>query len=307
MFIIFNQKKTNEILFNEIKKAKKFIIIHTMFFDDTKLDLNFVELLNSKIAEFPNIYIEIKIGLNPFIVPNICNLDKKIKIILENPRTIFLYVYHIRLFHTENVFAVGGIDISDQNLYDSYNQYTLFLNDPKYFIMNEDNCKKYQIKNLHDFVGTSTDSYTKMIECINNAKHEIFIDNQFFSLNHLEEILIEKKKKTNINIYLLVNSSNTVQKLNEFETFTVNLMSFFSLKYINNLKKNGIKFIKTNKFTHNKLCIIDKQYLLMGSMNLMERSINNDGDIEMCVFLENKEICNNLLAYYQEIFSYETI
>jgi hypothetical protein len=45
----------------------------------------------------------------------------------------------------------------------------------------------------------------------------------------------------------------------------------------------------------------------MGSMNLMERSVSTKGDKEMCVFLENKEICNNLLAYYQDTFSYETI
>jgi len=307
MFITFNQKNTNEMLFNEIKKAKKFIIIHTMFFDDTKLDLNFVELINSKVVEFPDIYIEIKIGLNPFIIPNICNLDKKIKIILENPRSLFLYVYHVRLFHTENVFAVGGIDIELGNLHYSYHQFCLFLREPKYFIMNEDNCKTIQLKNLYDFFGTFTDSYEKLLDSINNAKHEIFIDNQFFSLDDLTNILIKKKNNDNINIYILTNGENASQESNEIESIITKSVVFFSIDYIYKLKNNGIKFVNTNKYTHNKICVVDKKYLLMGSMNLMERSVSTKGDKEMCVFLENKEICNNLLAYYQDTFSYETI
>jgi phosphatidylserine/phosphatidylglycerophosphate/cardiolipin synthase-like enzyme len=151
------------------------------------------------------------------------------------------------------------------------------------------------------------DSYEKLLDSINNAKHEIFIDNQFFSLDDLTNILIKKKNNDNINIYILTNGENASQESNEIESIITKSVVFFSIDYIYKLKNNGIKFVNTNKYTHNKICVVDKKYLLMGSMNLMERSVSTKGDKEMCVFLENKEICNNLLAYYQDTFSYETI
>ena len=51
-----------------------------MFFNDEGLSLNFIELLNHKVKQHPNIKIHINIGLNPFLKTNIeeNTLNKKI-------------------------------------------------------------------------------------------------------------------------------------------------------------------------------------------------------------------------------------
>ena len=89
-----------------------------MFFDDTDLPLNFIKLLNHKIQEHPDMYIEINIGLNPFLKSNTDELDKKIHVRTITMKTID--TYHIRLFCTESIFAVGGIDITKKNLTKQY-------------------------------------------------------------------------------------------------------------------------------------------------------------------------------------------
>ena len=98
MFISYTQKKTNKIIYDEIKRASKYINITTMFFDDTDLPLNFIKLLNHKIQEHPDMYIEINIGLNPFLKSNTDELDKKIHVRTITMKTI--YKYNISLFFT---------------------------------------------------------------------------------------------------------------------------------------------------------------------------------------------------------------
>ena len=51
MYLSYNQKETNQIIYNEIEKASKYIHITTMFFNDTDLPLNFIKLLNHKIKK----------------------------------------------------------------------------------------------------------------------------------------------------------------------------------------------------------------------------------------------------------------
>ena len=127
MFFSYTQKKTNQIIYNEIKKASKYIHITTMFFNDEDLSLDFIELLNHKAKEHPDIEIRINIGLNPFLESNFNydKLDKKIHLI--NIPMKMIDTYHIRLFSTETIFAVGGIDITKLNLVKNYIQFTLFI------------------------------------------------------------------------------------------------------------------------------------------------------------------------------------
>ena len=273
-----------------------------MFFDDSDVSLNFIDLLNSKIIKYPDIYIEIKVGINPFKNPNFKNLNKKIKIIEEKPKTLFICVYHIRLFHTENVFAIGGIDIIKEQLKDNYQQFSLFLYDKKYFIFNKENYNNYERKilNLYDYENNTYNSYNKLVEYINKSKKEIFIDNQYCIHPIINKLLISKKKSSNINIFIL---TNDIENKNILPSFIISLQYLFNIFYKNNLEKNGIKIIKHNKYTHNKISIFDKKYLLMGSMNLIERSTNSNCDIEMSIFIKNKELCKKLLNYYKNNFN----
>ena len=50
MFISYTQKETNQIIYNEIKKASKYIHITTMFFNDEGMSLDFIKLLNDKFG-----------------------------------------------------------------------------------------------------------------------------------------------------------------------------------------------------------------------------------------------------------------
>ena len=69
--------------------------------------------------------------------------------------------------------------------------------------------------------------------------------------------------------------------------------------------KNEEIIVKTppeNKYTHNKLFIFDKKYILMGSMNIMDKSLQiYGGDIELCVLIKNKKLANEMLNYYKNI------
>lgn len=109
MFISYTQKETNQIIYNEIKKASKYIHITTMFFNDEGLSLDFIKLLNHKVKEHPNIEIHINIGLNPFLKTNIEENTLNKKIHLKKVPMRMIDTYHIRLFSTESIFAVGGI------------------------------------------------------------------------------------------------------------------------------------------------------------------------------------------------------
>jgi phosphatidylserine/phosphatidylglycerophosphate/cardiolipin synthase-like enzyme len=212
MFISYTQKETNQIIYDEIKKASKYIHITTMFFNDEGLQLNFIKLLNHKVKEHPNIKIHINIGLNPFDKTNLneYNLNKKIQLRFI-PMNHLINTYHIRLFSTESIFAVGGIDIRKLNLTGKYIQFTLFIPIQNNVFIS----KTISNKNiLYDFTEdknsyniSKVDPYTKVNHLIDSSKQHIFIDNQYFFSNTFTNKLIEKKKsEPNIKIEVFSNN-----------------------------------------------------------------------------------------------------
>ena len=308
MFISYTQKETNQIIYNEIKKSSKYIHITTMFFNDKDLPLNFIELLNHKVKEHPDIEIRINIGLNPFDKSNIneYNLNKKIHLRFIPMRMI--NTYHIRLFSTESIFAVGGIDIRKLNLIKTYIQFTLFIPIQNNVFIS----KTISDKNiLYDFTEyknsyniSKVDPYTKVNELIDSSKQHIFIDNQYFFSNTFTNKLIEKKKN-NPNIKIEVFSNDKFEN-NVFNNKQIKVISMIlNILNKNNMEKlkNEIIVVKTpleSKYTHNKLFIFDKKYILMGSMNIMNKSLQTyGGDIEMCVLIKNKNLANEMLDYYK--------
>jgi len=308
MFISYTQKETNQIIYNEIKKSSKYIHITTMFFNDKDLSLNFIELLNHKVKEHPDIEIRINIGLNPFVKPNInkYNLNKKIHLRFIPMRMI--NTYHIRLFSTESIFAVGGIDIRKLNLINTYIQFTLFIPiQNNVFISKTISNKNFLYdftENKNSYNISKVDPYTKVNELIDNSKQHIFIDNQYFFSNTFTNKLIEKKKN-NPNIKIEVFSNDKFEN-NVFNNQQRKVMSII----LNIFNKNNMKKLKNeniitktpleSKYTHNKFFIFDKKYILMGSMNIMDKSLQTyGGDIEMCVLIKNKNLANEMLDYYK--------
>ena len=308
MFISYTQKETNQIIYNEIKKSSKYIHITTMFFNDKDLPLNFIELLNHKVKEHPDIEIRINIGLNPFDKSNIneYNLNKKIHLRFIPMRMI--NTYHIRLFSTESIFAVGGIDIRKLNLIKTYIQFTLFIPIQNNVFIS----KTISDKNiLYDFTQyknsyniSKVDPYTKVNELIDSSKQHIFIDNQYFFSNTFTNKLIEKKKNNpNIKIEVFSNDKFENNVFNNKQRKVISMI--LNILNKNNMEKlkNEIIVVKTpleSKYTHNKLFIFDKKYILMGSMNIMNKSLQTyGGDIEMCVLIKNKNLANEMLDYYK--------
>jgi phosphatidylserine/phosphatidylglycerophosphate/cardiolipin synthase-like enzyme len=312
MFISYTQKETNQIIYNEIKKSSKYIHITTMFFNDKDLSLNFIELLNHKVKEHPDIEIRINIGLNPFDKPNInkYNLNEKIHLRFIPMRMI--NTYHIRLFSTESIFAVGGIDIRKLNLINTYIQFTLFIPiQNNVFISKTISNKNFLYdftENKNSYNISKVDPYTKVNELIDNSKQHIFIDNQYFFSNTFTNKLIEKKKN-NPNIKIEVFSNDKFEN-NIFKTQQRKAISMIILKCMNILNKNNMEKLKNeniitktpleSKYTHNKLFIFDKKYILVGSMNIMNKSLQTyGGDIEICVLIKNKNLANEMLDYYK--------
>ena len=315
MYLSYNQKETNQIIYDEIKKASTYIHITTMFFNDEGLSQNFIKLLNHKIKSIPDINIEINIGLNPFLKTNIeeDTIDKKIH--LKKIPMKMIDTYHIRLFSTESIFAVGGIDITKLNLNKNYAQFTLFIPiQNNVFII-----KKISNKNiLYDFTESKSyynvskiDPYTKVNQLIDNSKKHIFIDNQYFFSNTFTNKLIEKKRNNpdiNIQVYSNDNFNNNIFKS---KNIFMNFMNSIKNNSFNILNQNNMEKIKNeniiantvqNKYTHNKLFIFDKKYILIGSMNIMDKSLRSyDGDIELCVLVKNKKLANEILDYYKNV------
>ena len=313
MFFSYTQKKTNQIIYNEIKKASKYIHITTMFFNDEDLSLNFIELLNNKVKEHPDIEIRINIGLNPFLKSNLNydNIDKRIHLI--NIPMKMIDTYHVRLFSTESIFAVGGIDITKLNLVKNYIQFTLFIPIQNNVFIS----KKISNKNiLYDFCENKNtynvskiDPYTTVNELIDSSKHHIFIDNQYLFSNSFINKLTEKKKNNpNIEIETFLNDKfeNNIFKS---KTIFMKLVNNIKCSSFNILNKNNMEKLKNqdiitktpseNKYTHNKIFIFDKKYILIGSMNIMDKSLKAFyGDIELCVLIKNKKLASEILDYY---------
>ena len=313
MFISYTQKETTQIIYDEIKKASKYIHITTMFFNDEGLSLNFIELLNHKVKQHPNIEIHINIGLNPFLKTNIEENTLNKKIHLKNIPIRIIDTYHIRLFSTESIFAVGGIDITKLNVTKKYIQFALFIPIQNNVFIS----KKVSNKNiLYDFNENKNsyhiskiDPYTKANQMIDNSKHHIFIDNQYFFSKTFTNKLVEKKKnEPNLNIEVFSNDKfqNNIFKS---EHIFMKFINGVKNKSLNMLNQNTIKILKNeniitktppeNKYTHNKLFIFDKKYILIGSMNIMDKSLQiYGGDIELCVLIKNKKLANEILEYY---------
>ena len=110
--------------------------------------------------------------------------------------------YHVRLFSTESIFAVGGIDIRKLNLIETYIQFTLFIPIQNNVFIS----KTISNKNiLYDFTEdknsyniSKVDPYTKVNHLIDSSKQHIFIDNQYFFSNTFTNKLIEKKRVNQI-------------------------------------------------------------------------------------------------------------
>ena len=314
MYVSYKQKETNQIIYDEIKKASKYIHITTIFFNDEGLSLNFIKLLNDKITEYPDIEIHINIGLNTFLKTNIeeNTLDKKIH--LKKIPMKMINTYHIRLFSTESIFAVGGIDITKLNLVKHYIQFTLFIPIQNNVFIS----KTISNKNiLYDFTEdknsynvSKIDPYTKVKQLIDNSKKHIFIDNQYLFSNAFINKLIQKKTNNHdikIEVYSNDKFHNNIFKSNNIFIDFINSIKDNSFNFLNrnNMKKLKNKKIyntlknNNNKYTHNKLFIFDKEYILFGSMNIMDKSLQSyGGDIELCVLVKNKKLANEMLDYY---------
>lgn len=314
MFISYTQKETNQIIYDEIKKASKYIHITTMFFNDEGLSQNFIKLLNHKIIEHPKIEIHINIGSNPFLKTNLNenNLNKKINLKIIPMKMID--TYHIRIFSTESIFAVGGIDITKLNLVKNYIQFTLFIPiENNVFISKEISNKNilYDFtENRNSYTISKLDPYTKVNELIDTSKQHIFIDNQyFFNKTFINKLIQKKKNEPNIHIEVFSNDrfeNNIFKKKNIFIGF-IDSVKNNSLNIINKnsfkKQKNENIIVKTpigNKYTHNKIFIFDKKYIIFGSMNIMDKSLKkNGGDIELCVLIKNEKIANEIMEYYK--------
>jgi len=313
MYLSYNQEETNQIIFDEIKKASKYIHITTMFFNDHDLSLNFIKLLNDKIIEYPDISIDINIGLNPFLKTNL-NKDKlNDKIKLRKIPMNIINTYHIRLFSTESIFAVGGIDITKLNLVKNYIQFVLFIPIQNNVFINKTISNKNILydftENKNSYNVSDVDPYTKVNHFINDSKHHIFIDNQYlFSSSFINKLIEKKKNSPSIEIEVFSNdnfNNNIFKSKNIFiKVFNhIKNKSFIMLNKINIKKiKNENIIVKTpleNNYTHNKLFIFDKKYIFIGSMNVMNKSLQtHGGDIELCVLIKNKKLANEILEYY---------
>lgn len=94
----------------------------------------------------------------------------------------------------------------------------------------------------------------------------------------------------------------------------MNFMNGIKNNSLNMLNQYNMKKLKSEniivnapiekKYTHNKIFIFDKKYILMGSMNIMDKSLQySGGDIELCFLVKNKKLANEILDHYNIMFN----
>ncbi|MCT4617346.1 MAG: phosphatidylserine/phosphatidylglycerophosphate/cardiolipin synthase family protein [Candidatus Gracilibacteria bacterium] len=170
-------------------------------------------------------------------------------------------------------------------------------------------------KNRDFFIETSDENIVKILERIfendfegiNKApyKHEIALS-PVYSRIKLEELI--NNAKENINIYaqnfsdekiikLLVNKANSGIKINIIGPSLSQMEN--NLEAYNALKNAGINIVeKTSPYIHAKALVIDSKFLLIGSINYSDYSIDKNREVSLVI--KNSEIIKKFNKIFEE-------
>ena len=128
-----------------------------------------------------------------------------------------------------------------------------------------------------------------------------FINNLIGKKRNIPDIKIEVFSNDNYHNNVFKNENVFMNFMSGIKNNSLNILNQHMITKLKN-EKIAVKTPLENKYTHNKLFIFDGKYILVGSMNIMDKSLQSSGgDIELCVLIKNRKLANEMLEYYKNI------
>jgi len=288
--------------YNELDSAKKRVYVQFMTFEGDKTGLK----LANKLIELKKRGLEVKVLIDRFsdyyvsdtyykreevreeviATKNMIESMEKngIKVKRTHPyglgKIFFLARNHKKIIVIDDVYYLGGINISDHNKswYDfmvkikEKNSLKSVVNDFNYTFLNK--FRNYKGNNII----TNKNIGDVFYDLIDGAKNEIIISSPYAIDLSLIDILKDKKIKK---VLLTLKNNNQ---------FVITNMS----KYIyRRLIEDGMDIFQYSNFSHAKFLVVDRNKLLIGSSNFGKESFI--AKQEICILIEDKKFVKNFV------------
>jgi phospholipase D1/2 len=128
-------------------------------------------------------------------------------------------------------------------------------------------------------------------------------------IDSLKEINGPAYANVQVTDYLNFFYLRTMEKLPEDNSFMIQINDKFKpqkdklFTKIEELREKGISSVSFMIYVHSKMMIVDDYYLILGSANINERSLNPDGDTEMCIGAYQPNKGTQLKKFRQSLFN----
>lgn len=276
-------EKLLENIINLIKNAKEKVYIEIYMFTEKRI-LN--EIIKAK-----NRWIDVKVILekNPYMSENINNktfeiLKKSnIKTSWSNPKNYYLNHSKLIIVDDTSIISTWNITYSTFKINKDFFIFTKDkeINNDLIEIFNNDFYGKKIIKYNKNLVLSPEYSRVKIEKLLKSSQKNIKIYIQYLKDEKINSLLLELKKKKNIDIEIIIDKSSINDEI------------------VNIFRKNWIK-VKAFlwKKMHSKAILIDNKYLFIWSINFSKYSI--DKNREIWILIKNENIINKFIDIFNK-------
>lgn len=276
-------EKLLENIINLIKNAKEKVYIEIYMFTEKRI-LN--EIIKAK-----NRWIDVKVILekNPYMSENINNktfeiLKKSnIKTSWSNPKSYYLNHSKLIIVDDTSIISTWNITYSTFKINKDFFIFTKDkeINNDLIEIFNNDFYGKKIIKYNKNLVLSPEYSRVKIEKLLKSSQKNIKIYIQYLKDEKINSLLLELKKKKNIDIEIIIDKSSINDEI------------------VNIFRKNWIK-VKAFlwKKMHSKAILIDNKYLFIWSINFSKYSI--DKNREIWILIKNENIINKFIDIFNK-------
>ncbi|MDD3144840.1 MAG: phosphatidylserine/phosphatidylglycerophosphate/cardiolipin synthase family protein [Candidatus Gracilibacteria bacterium] len=279
-------KKLLENLVEKINNAEKYVYIEVYMLTETRIRESLIK------AKKRGIDIKVIMEKDPYLAYSINNktYDEFQK---NNIDVVWSNTKNYSLNHTKLILIDGLNIISTGNL-----TYSTFTQNRDFFVFIKDNDLNEKLIGIFkdDFTGIKKTIYDKnlvvspsisrekILKLLDSANNDVKIYMQYFSDDEINNKLIEIRKKKKINISAVIPKTAVDDENTKI------------------LIKNGINIKEIPKYKmHAKTILIDEKYLLIGSINFSNYSI--DKNREIGIIIENRKIISKFLDIFKNDFN----
>lgn len=138
------------------------------------------------------------------------------------------------------------------------------------------------------------------INAIKSAKKYIFIENQYFGSETIQDLIIEQlENQKDLEVIVIVSDYPS----GKIEEITLTQQNHLFLKRLKNFEHSDrilvaachIKNWQEKIHLHSKLLVVDDNFITLGSANVANRSFNYDAEINISFTSDDKETMQNIM------------